>query len=219
MATATSVCCLEGLSLEYGRKDGDHRPRATSPTLDRINNSKGYVPGNVRILSWLANRRKSDLGVAQLDRYTADAHANVLHASLLSRSIMAAARLHEGQTDKGGHPAILHALRVGLAGRTEEEMVLGVLHDTVEDAGWDAIRALLPGMPVWLVEALDAISRRPGERYESYLDRVRGNLAAAAVKLKDLADNADLSRITNPTERDRARVEKYQRAIVFLEHP
>lgn len=33
-------------------------PRADSATLDRIDNNKGYVPGNVIFISWRANRIK-----------------------------------------------------------------------------------------------------------------------------------------------------------------
>jgi hypothetical protein len=36
------------------------------------------------------------------------------------------------------------------------------------------------------------------------------------VKLADLADNCDLSRIAEPTEVDHQRIEKYQRAIRLI---
>lgn len=38
----------------------------TSPTLDRFNNTKGYVPGNVRVISWRANRLKCDATLEEL---------------------------------------------------------------------------------------------------------------------------------------------------------
>jgi len=37
-----------------------------SPTLDRIDNTLGYVPGNVRVISWRANRVKSNATLADL---------------------------------------------------------------------------------------------------------------------------------------------------------
>lgn len=41
-----------------------------SPSLDRIDNSKGYVKGNVAVISWLANCRKGDLTLDQIKALT-----------------------------------------------------------------------------------------------------------------------------------------------------
>ena len=37
-----------------------------SPTLDRIDPSVGYTPANIRVISWRANRLKSDASIAEL---------------------------------------------------------------------------------------------------------------------------------------------------------
>ena len=45
----------------------DCGPRTdNSPTLDRINPNKGYVVGNVMVVSWRANRLKSDASIQEL---------------------------------------------------------------------------------------------------------------------------------------------------------
>lgn len=36
------------------------RTRPWAPTVDRIDNSKGYVVGNVRLVCWAANRARGD---------------------------------------------------------------------------------------------------------------------------------------------------------------
>ena len=51
----------------------------------------------------------------------------------LHRAISIAVEAHQDQYDKGGHPYILHPLRVMNALKTTEEMIVGVLHDVVED--------------------------------------------------------------------------------------
>jgi hypothetical protein len=49
------VCPLLGLTLKKGTKKGGHD---CSPSLDRIDNGLGYVPGNVWVISKLANSIK-----------------------------------------------------------------------------------------------------------------------------------------------------------------
>lgn len=45
---------------------GEGQAHDLSPTLDRIDNTKGYVKGNVIVVSWLANRIKNDATIEQL---------------------------------------------------------------------------------------------------------------------------------------------------------
>ena len=56
--------------------------------------------------------------------------------STLQKAIEIAAKAHEGQFDKSGKDYIGHPLRVMEMGRTEEEKIVGVLHDVVEDTPW-----------------------------------------------------------------------------------
>jgi hypothetical protein len=49
-------CPVLGMELDYSSMRGSRRDNW--PTLDRWDNSKGYVPGNVFVISWRANRIK-----------------------------------------------------------------------------------------------------------------------------------------------------------------
>ena len=50
------VCPVLGIKLlPCGKRLND-----SSPTLDKINNELGYIKGNVSVISWKANRLKSD---------------------------------------------------------------------------------------------------------------------------------------------------------------
>jgi hypothetical protein len=40
----------------------------SQPSLDRLDNSLGYVPGNVRVISWRANYLKKDMTLEQMER-------------------------------------------------------------------------------------------------------------------------------------------------------
>jgi (p)ppGpp synthase/HD superfamily hydrolase len=135
----------------------------------------------------------------------------------LERAIEIAAKAHAGQVDKAGQPYVLHPLRMMLAVTTPEARMAAVLHDVVEDTAvtLDELRA--EGFPASVLEAVEALTKREGEDYEAFIRRVAPNPIAREVKLADLRDNSDLSRIAEPTERDRERIRKYQRAIAYLE--
>ena len=67
-----------------------------------------------------------------------------------------------------------------------------------------------------VIEAVDIITKKRGEDYQSYLNSVKKNKLARVVKLADLRHNSDLTRLTKVTEKDIKRKEKYQKAIDFL---
>lgn len=137
--------------------------------------------------------------------------------SSIEKAITIAATAHAGQKDKAGLPYVFHPLRVMLAGATEEEWIAGVLHDLLEDTPWTADDLRREGFREEIVEAVVALSRQPEESYEAFITRAGRNPIARKVKLKDLADNMDLSRIPNPSPKDHARLEKYQRACAELQ--
>lgn len=131
----------------------------------------------------------------------------------VERAIAIAAQAHAGQVDKAGAPYILHPLRVMLAQADDIARMVAVLHDVVEDTavGFDDLRA--EGFPSAVLEALASVTKREGEAYDEFVARASANPIGRQVKLADLIDNSDLSRIAVPTERDHQRLEKYQRAI------
>lgn len=132
--------------------------------------------------------------------------------SLLERAITIAVEGHHGQRDKAGQPYVLHPLRMMLRQRGEAEMMAAVLHDVVEDAGWTLERLTQEGMPREVVAAVDCLTRRAGETYEAFVDRVKPNPIARAVKLADLEDNMNLVRIGTLAGKDWERMQRYHRA-------
>jgi (p)ppGpp synthase/HD superfamily hydrolase len=136
----------------------------------------------------------------------------------LEHAIAIAAEGHAGQVDKAGEPYILHPLRVMLSCATEDERIVGVLHDVVEDCpGWTFERLRQEGFSDTVLAALDSVTNREGEAYEAFVERAAANPIGRRVKLADLRDNCDLGRISAPTERDLARIDKYRRAIQTIE--
>jgi (p)ppGpp synthase/HD superfamily hydrolase len=136
--------------------------------------------------------------------------------STIERAIALAALAHVGQVDKAGAPYILHPLRVMLRLEGMEERIVAVLHDVVEDSDWTLERLRNEGFSEIILQAIDAVSRRPDEDYNEFIVRASKNSIGRRVKLADLEDNSDLSRLTEVTDRDLARLRKYQRGIAIL---
>ena len=114
-----------------------------------------------------------------------------------------------------GSPYVEHPARVAGRMETPEEQVVGWLHDTVEDTGLSLEEVERQFGPE-TAAAVDAVSRRDGEAWEDYLERVKRNPTARAVKISDLIDNSNLSRLDRVTMKDVRRQEKYNRALQFL---
>lgn len=54
------------LGIPLSTSPGSHRDREASPSLDRLVPSKGYVRGNVAVISFRANRIKSNASGAEV---------------------------------------------------------------------------------------------------------------------------------------------------------
>ena len=136
--------------------------------------------------------------------------------STLERAVAIAAVTHAGQVDKAGQPYILHPLRVMLSVRDAEARIVAVLHDVIEDTSVTVDDLRRDGFSETVLDALDTVTKRPGETYMGFVLRSAQNPIGRVVKLADLHDNSDLSRLANPTAKDHERVAKYKQAISFL---
>ena len=132
---------------------------------------------------------------------------------LLAKAIEIALKAHEGQVDKSGMPYIGHVMRVMQAGRTIDEKIVGVLHDIVEDTPWTFEALQAEGFPEHIVDALRCVTKlHDDEPYEEFIQRVKSNPLAVAVKINDLTDNMDIRRLATITEADVQRLRKYLKA-------
>lgn len=131
----------------------------------------------------------------------------------LERAIQLATEAHQGQVDKAGHPYILHPLRVMFRVKTIEERIVAVLHDTIEDTSLTADDLQREGFSSRVVEAIQCLTKIPGESYDQFIDRVKDNVLASRVKRADIRDNMDLSRLPSVNEKDLTRMKKYHTAL------
>lgn len=134
--------------------------------------------------------------------------------NLLEVAIQIAVEAHSGQLDKAGQPYVLHPLKVMLSLSNEKDRIVGVLHDVIEDTNITYDYLIANGFKgeTEILQALKSITKEENETYEEFIERVALNQIAKRVKLADLQDNMDLSRILNPTRKDFERIKKYGKA-------
>ena len=136
---------------------------------------------------------------------------------MLDRAVLIAAQAHLGQKDRVGAPYILHPLRMMLRFNAQTEMIVAVLHDVVEDnPDWNFDRLRQEGFSEEIIQAVDHLTRREQESYEEFVDRTSQNELARRVKLADLEDNMNLTRLKSLSGNDQKRLERYHRAWVKL---
>lgn len=156
----------------------------------------------------------------------------------LQRAIEIAVEAHKRQVDKGGNLYVLHPLRVMMSLDTEDEKIVGVLHDVVEDCkGWTWDRLRSEGFSEEVIDALLSVSKTHDEEVEfsrlketgsedalrqhyfAFVRRAAANEIGRKVKAADIADNLDVSRIKTLSNEDIIRLRRYEEALDILGNP
>lgn len=130
---------------------------------------------------------------------------------MLEKAIEIAVEAHRGQLDKAGKIYILHPMRVMLRGKNETEMIVGILHDTVEDTPVTIDMLRKEGFSEDILAALECVTKQKHENYGHFINRIMENPLATQVKLYDIEDNMNRDRIPYPTDKDEARYAKYEK--------
>ena len=143
---------------------------------------------------------------------------NETQSRLLAKAIRIAAEAHESQLDRGGNAYILHPMRLVFRLRTSdaELMQIAILHDVVEDSAWTNGGLTFEGFSKRVTAALDCLTHRDGEGYDDYIKRISTNRDATIIKLEDLRDNSDITRLKGIRPKDLERIEKYHRSFLYL---
>ncbi len=134
--------------------------------------------------------------------------------AILAKSI--ATDAHRGQKDKGGADYITHPVRVANGCVTNEEKIVALLHDVLEDTDINEEYLIKMGFPGFIVDAIKSVTRKSGEHYEDFIERCSLDPIGIKVKLEDLRDNMDVSRLKNLNEKDFERLKKYHKAYWYL---
>jgi guanosine-3',5'-bis(diphosphate) 3'-pyrophosphohydrolase len=135
--------------------------------------------------------------------------------------------------DKGNNPYIQHLIRVSensikyfdtstiyfdeLEACQNKLEIIGLLHDLIEDCPeWTKKQLQSIFKDTIVVDAIEVLTKTSDISYEEYISKIKENDFAKAVKLADLKDNMDLTRLSKITEKDIERLKKYHESYVFL---
>ena len=135
---------------------------------------------------------------------------------LLEKAIEIALKAHKGQTDKAGQAYILHPLRLLTMANTTEQKIVAVLHDVVEDSDFKLQDLEKEGFPAPILEAIDCLTKRKGENYDNFIQRISSNKLAVVVKKLDIKDNLNILRLKEVKNEDCKRLNKYLKALKRL---
>lgn len=126
-------------------------------------------------------------------------------------------KAHHNQVDKSGIPYVFHPFHLAEQMDTEESIVVALLHDVVEDTDYtlDDLREM--GFGDAVIRALTLMTHDPVVPYMDYVKAIGTNPLATKVKLADLRHNSDLGRLDVIDKKALSRVEKYSKAINYLE--
>ena len=147
-----------------------------------------------------------------LEKYFTEEKLNELKESDndIYKALELVTKLFKHDKDKGGHPYLLHLLYVYRHVYTIDEKVVALLHDIMEDKNITASELLDLGFSKKIVDDIKILTRIKPMEYSEYIENIvnSGSVEALNVKLADLKNNMDLSRIKNPTVKDYERIEK-----------
>lgn len=138
---------------------------------------------------------------------------------MLGKMLLIATNAHANQFDKGGAPYILHPLKVMHYLKTDDEELqcIALGHDVIEDTDVTYKELREANISERVIAGIDALTKRPGETYEDYKERVFSNRDAMKVKLCDLRHNTDIRRLKGVREKDLDRMAKYQRFYLEIQ--
>ena len=137
---------------------------------------------------------------------------------MLGTAIALASERFEKKKDKGGKPYILHCLRVmnSVEHLGEDVMCIAVLHDILEDTNMTAIDLINLGFSNRVINGVTALTKPERTEYQLYIKSLVYNTDAVSVKLADLKDNSNITRLKGVTKKDFDRMEKYHLAYTYL---
>jgi len=135
----------------------------------------------------------------------------------LALAISITAKAFEEKLDKAGQPYILHCLRVMNNTKGDEcTKCASVMHDLVEDTEYTFADLTKLGFTDKTIGLLHLVTHQKDTDYMEYIKAIAVSEEATEIKLRDLEDNSNITRLKGLGKKDLDRIEKYHRAYIYL---
>jgi len=205
-------------AMSCGIQDLDYLERITDPLYDIVLSGFGR-----ELYDEFLDYVESFNPIKAKEYRDNDDEINGVYDALVAEAADMAKELHAGQVDKQGVDYFEgHLSAVGNAGYSWKEKIVGFLHDAAEDTphSVDEIVQMLKDKSNGVLKeedaqeitiALNLLNSHTASSREDYIARIKESFIATKVKLNDLSHNKDISRISNPTEKDWKRTKRYRR--------
>ena len=143
----------------------------------------------------------------------------MIYTELTNKAMRIAYDAHHGQFDKSGQPYICHPLHLAEQMTDEITACAALLHDVAEDTDI-TLDDLAKEFPEEVIDVLRLLTHEDGTDYYEYVRGIKGNPAAMAVKLADIAHNYDQTRFAGCAEVSEEQLiywqKKYEKAVAIL---
>jgi (p)ppGpp synthase/HD superfamily hydrolase len=123
----------------------------------------------------------------------------------------------EEKIDKGGKPYFNHLVRVAEKFKEDDFLYpIAMLHDLLEDCSEWNVKSLGCLFSENIVKTIELLTRKSGQDYFDYINEINQSSWATKIKLADLKDNMDITRLKTITDKDFERLGKYLKAYKIL---
>ena len=141
----------------------------------------------------------------------------MIYTKMTKQAMRLSFNAHKEQVDKSDMPYVFHPFHLAEQMQDEDTTVVALLHDIVEDTNYtiDDLRKI--GFSEKVLKAILLMTHDKNVPYMEYVEQIKQNPIAAAVKRADLMHNSDLSRLDVINEKALKRAEKYKQAIELLD--
>jgi (p)ppGpp synthase/HD superfamily hydrolase len=135
----------------------------------------------------------------------------------LALAIAITAEAFKNKLDKGNQPYILHCLRVMNNTNGDEcTKCAAMMHDLIEDTPITLMELSAMGFSDKTIGLLHLLTHLPHTPYDEYIKAIAVSKEATEIKLRDLEDNSNITRLKGLGKKDFDRLEKYHRSYVYL---